>query len=123
LLHTFVEERTELPGSVLKWFFDTFEKGNALLLRFLTLVLHAVETVFLLWITLVLSGLLVFCMREAHDLHSAFNGFQAFRLKLTAWLEDMPLWKSAIALAAGIIYFIIVGSGMVNLAQSLPFGF
>ena len=92
-------------------------------LRFLTLVLHAAETLFLVWITLVLSGLFVFCMREANDLHSAFDGFQAFRLKLTGWLEDMPLWKSAIAIAAGIIYFIIVGSGMVNLAQSLPFGF
>jgi hypothetical protein len=94
-----------------------------MLSRVLILIFHAVESVFLLWITLVLSGLLVFCMREAHDMHSAFNGFQAFRLKLTGWLEDMPLWKSAMAIAAGIIYFIIVGSGMVNLAQSLPYGF
>ncbi len=92
-------------------------------LRFLTLVHYAVETLFLLWITLVLSGLFVFCMREANDLHSAFDGFQAFRLKLTGWLEDMPLWKSAIAIAAGIIYFVIVGSRMVNLAHYLPLGF
>ncbi|MBZ5662548.1 MAG: hypothetical protein LAO08_19265 [Acidobacteriia bacterium] len=94
-----------------------------MLSRILILVLHGVENVFLTWITLVLLGLLGFCLREAHDLHSVLAGFRAFRLKLTGWLEDMPLWKSAIAIAAGIIYFIIVGSGMVNLAQSLPFGF
>ncbi|MBZ5659447.1 MAG: hypothetical protein LAO08_03495 [Acidobacteriia bacterium] len=94
-----------------------------MLSRLLIVVFHVMETVFLTWITIVMTGLLGFCMREVHDLSSTVTALQAFGLKLTGWLWDMPPWKSAAAIGAGILYFLLAGSQVVQMAHFIHAGF